>query len=99
VEPEILYTHGCDTGCAYAVAEAIDEAEAILKEIQSLPELKINTPVNKVILENIDSLLKLEGSQKGTLNLVLSQVKLKVTSSKTTFYDANILSDTVFVIT
>jgi hypothetical protein len=81
------------------MADAIDEGEAILKEIQSLPELKINTPVNKVILENIDSLLKLEGSQKGTLNLVLSQVKLKVTSSKTTFYDANILSDTVFVIT
>jgi hypothetical protein len=68
------------------MAEAIDEAEAILIEIQSLPELKINTPVNKVILENIDVLLKLEGSQK---DYTQSQFGFVTNKAK----------DTVFVIT
>jgi hypothetical protein len=50
----------------------------MLRKIQSFPEFKIDTPVNKVILGNIDVLLKLENSKKEALNLVLSQVKLKI---------------------
>ena len=53
-------------------------ASDVLTKIQSLPEFKLNTQINKAVICNIESLMSLEDEKRKHLEDLVSLVKSKV---------------------